>query len=96
MCNHRAIRSLRPVSTDECLYPTGRLWANANTPGWPNATPIPLLFGLWFGMKASKPKVYLLIITMAGTDDFKGSPVGVAALMTQFALGTKRRIHSDR
>lgn len=47
------------------LYSSGRLWANNIIPGWPNSTPIPLLFGLWVAIKEKKPRVYSLSLIIA-------------------------------
>lgn len=47
------------------LYTTRRLWAKEFIPGWPNTTPIPLIFGLWLGMRRKNSRISQILMIVA-------------------------------
>lgn len=69
------------------LFTTGRLWGAAYIPGWPNTTPIPLLFGLWISFRQNKSFIYKLFIIMAlFLTTSRAALLGIAAIIAYFIV----------
>lgn len=74
-----------PYNDIPSLFTAGRLWAQDYIPGWPNTTPIGLLFGLYIGMKKNKPaicKVVLILALILTTS--RAAILGVVLILSYF------------
>lgn len=74
------------------LYSTARLWAADYIPGWPNSTPIPLLFGLWLGVRKKKPVIYILSIIIALIlTSSRAALFGIVAIVSYSVLKSNKK-----
>jgi len=70
------------------LFTTRRLWAQNFVPGWPNTTSIPLIIGLWLGMKKNCSRIFrILMITALVLTSSRVAMLGILAIyMHRFFL----------
>lgn len=69
------------------LFTTGRLWAVTYIPGWPNTTPIPLLFGLWLSFRQNKSFIYKVFIVIAlFLTTSRAALLGIAVIFAYFII----------
>jgi len=70
------------------LFTTRRLWAQNFVPGWPNTTAIPLIIGLWLGMKKNCSRIFrILMITALVLTSSRVAMLGILAIyMHRFFL----------
>ncbi len=73
------------------LYSTERMWGLKYIPGWPNSTPIPLLFGLFLSFKNRKSLSYsLLIIVALILTSSRGALLGITVIISYFVFKNMR------
>ncbi len=67
------------------VFTIGRMWGVGYIPGWPNSTPIPLLFGLFLNIKNNKSKIFSLIIILGiMLTTSRGGLLGMVAIISYF------------
>lgn len=76
------------------MFTTGRMWGTKFFPGWPNTTPVPLLFALFIGLKNSKSKVAnsILIIGLVMTTS-RGALLGIVSILAYFIFKKVKNKH---
>lgn len=77
------------------LFGSGRMWAKDYIPGWPNSTPIPLLFGLFLSFKLKK-NIFLKFVFISALvlTTSRGALLGLVLILLYFSykkLGKERK-----